>query len=126
MQALSPPHLGTAGMGTTGFAEQKKVLYKMSVFCLAAQKEGWLLFVMAASCVVLCQGEVQRNGNLTYHSFLGCEDIGSDLLDGINHEEINGLIKGAHGVGAASFLSDGGEGYCTLSSLLNLPLHKSM
>lgn len=84
------------------------------------------MFVMAASCVVLCQGELQRNGNLTYHSFLGCEDIGSDLLHGVNHEEINGLIKGAHGGGAASVLSDGGEGYCTLSSLLNLPFHKSM
>lgn len=93
MQALSPPHLGTAKMGTTGFAEQTKVLCKMSVFPLAAQKEGWLLFVIAASCVVLFQGELQRNGNLTYRSFLGCEDIGSDLLHGVNHEEINGLIK---------------------------------
>lgn len=96
MQALSLPDLGTARMGTTGFAEQTKVLCKMSVFSLAAQKEGWLLFVMAASCVVLCQGELQRNGNLTYHSFLGCKDIGSDLLDDINHEEINGLNEGAH------------------------------
>lgn len=84
------------------------------------------MFVMAASCVVLCQEELQRNGNLTYHSFLGCENTSSDLLDGVNHEEINGLIKGAHGGGAASFLSDGGEGYCTLTSLLNLPFHKSM
>lgn len=105
MQALSPPDLGTAGMGTTGLAEQKKVLYKMFGFCLAAQKEGWLLFVMAASCVGLCQGEVQRNGNLTCHSFLGCEEIGSDLLDGINHNEINGLIKGAHGGGGGSLFS---------------------
>lgn len=126
MQALSPPHLGTAGVGTTGSAEQKKVLCKMYGFCLAAQKEGWFLFVMAASCVVLCQGELQRNGNLTCYSFLVCEDIGSDLLDGVNHEEISGLIKQAHGGGPVSFLSDGGEGYCSLSSLLNLPFHKSM
>lgn len=79
----------------------------------------------ASPLFMLCQGELQRNRNPTYHSFLACEDIGSDLLDGVNQEQINGLQRST-GKGAASSLPDGGEGYRTLSSLLNLPFHKSM
>ena len=41
------------GWGTTGFAEQKKVLCKMYGFCLAAEKEWLHLFAIDASCGVL-------------------------------------------------------------------------
>lgn len=79
----------------------------------------------ASVLFLLCQGELQRSWNLTYHRFLGCEDTGSDISDGVNPEQVNGLQRST-GRGAASFLSDGGEGYHSLSSLLNLPFHKSV
>lgn len=74
----------------------------------------------ASPLFVLCQGELQRNWNLSNHSFLDCEYTGFHLLNSVNGEQISELQRST-GKGTACSLSDGGEGYCTLSPLVNLP-----
>lgn len=113
-----------------GLLSKRRCFAKCMASASLLKKSGCICFwskpVMGCFCSISAlQGELQRSWNLTYHRFLGCEDTGSDISDGVNPEQVNGLQRST-GRGAASFLSDGGEGYHSLSSLLNLPFHKSV
>lgn len=74
----------------------------------------------ASPLFVLCQGELQRNWNLSNHSFLDCEYTGFHLLNSANGEQISELQRST-GKGTACSVLNGGGGYCTLSPLVNLP-----